>query len=133
MLDLVAAVVVNTQQGDSPATEWMQLLPQELRLCQQQQDLSSVRLVHSTRPSPVHQNKACTPAGVKEEEEIYKMHVGCLALLALLAFVYQHNNQQAPITCTVVPGGLSPLHNTASVEIWTGHPADVRLQVLLTQ
>ena len=133
MLDLVAAVVVNTQQGDSPATEWMQLLPQELRLCQQQQDPSSVQLVHSTKPFPVHQNKACTSAGVKEEEGFYKTHVSCLALLALLAFVYQHNNQQAPITCTVVPGGLSPRHNTASAEIWTGHLADVRLQVILTQ
>lgn len=64
MLDLMAAVVVDTQQDDSPATELMQLPPQELRLCQQQQDLSSIRLVHSTRPSPVHQNNACTSAGV---------------------------------------------------------------------
>jgi len=49
----------------------------------------------------------------------------------MLAFVYQHNSQQAPITYTVVPGGLSPLHSTASAEIWTGHLADVRLQVTL--
>ncbi len=102
----------------------MQLLPQELRLCQQQQDPSSVRLVHSTRPSPVHQNEICTPAGIMQ---------AVLLLLVLSAFVYQHDNQQAPITCIVVPGGLSPLHNTASAEIWTGHLADVRLQVALRQ